>query len=155
MKKALVISLIVLALGALATWHGCRYDWNPHYIANKAVFMVRPLYNADSSAAVVSYVLDIGAFGTAGYQTLLRKEDYQGDLTTFMLPVEYIAPVWRGKDTLEVIYNEAEAFLRGGNTTHVNKERDTVVVNGIVILVKERRLNLQKAKDNYYKRTPK
>jgi len=102
------------------------------------------LYNADSSVAVVGYTLDVGARGDRDYTTLLRKEDYQGDLAEFMLPVEYIEPAWRGKDTLEVIYDEEEAFERGGNVTHVHKERDTVLLNGVVILVKERRVDRQK-----------
>jgi hypothetical protein len=95
--------------------------------------------------AVVGYTLDVGARGDRGYTTLLRKEDYQGDLAAFMLPAEYTEPAWRGKDTLEVIYEEEAAFRRGGNVTHVLKERDAVLLNGVVILVKERRLDRQKA----------
>jgi len=95
--------------------------------------------------AVVGYTLDVGARGDREYTTLLRQEDYQGDLAEFMLPAEYTEPTWRGKDTLEVIYDEEEAFRRGGNVTNVNKERDTVLLNGVVLLVKERRLGRQKA----------
>jgi hypothetical protein len=146
MNRNLLLSCALLAVAAAATWKGCRYDWNPHYASNKAVVMDSHLrYNPDSSAAVVGYTLDVGARGTRYYTALLRKEDYQGDLSTFMLPAEYVEPVWRGNDTLEVSYDEGEAFRRGGNVTNVAKERDLVKLNGIVIKVKERRLNKQEA----------
>jgi hypothetical protein len=152
MNKSLLISLSIVSIMAVATWRGCRYYWNPHYVSNKAVDInPRSLYNSDSSVAVVEYTLDIGARGFANYKTLLRKEDYQRDLSKFMLPVEYIEPIWRSRDTLEVIYEEGEAFRSGGNMTNVDKERDTVILNEIVILVKERRLNKQEAIDEFIK----
>lgn len=154
MNKTLVIVLGTLSIAAVATWKGCRYDWSPHYFGNKNVYRDSrslSLYNSDRSAAVVGYTLDVGARGTRDYTTLLRKEDYEGDLAKFMLPAEYIEPVWRGKDTLEVIYDEATAFNLGGNSTNVNKERDTVLLNGIVILVRERRMNGQEASDKFWK----
>jgi hypothetical protein len=145
MNKNLLLFLGTITIAFVATWKGCRYDWNPHYASNKDVRMhFHPLYNTDSSVAVVGYTLDVGARGDRDYTTLLRKEDYQGDLAAFMLPVEYTEPAWRGKDTLEVVYEEEEAFRRGGNTTHVPKERDTVLLNGVVILVKERRVDSPK-----------
>ena len=145
MNRNLLLSLGIITIAAVATWKGCKYDWNPHYASNKDVHMhSHLLYNSDSSVAVVGYTLDVGARGDRDYTTLLRKEDYQGDLAEFMLPAEYIEPTWRGKDTLEVIYEEEEAFRRGGNVTNVNKERDTVLLNGVILLVKERRLGRQK-----------
>ena len=96
-------------------------------------------------------MLDVGARGQRYYTTLLRKEDYQGDLSEFMLPAEYSKPVWRGKDTLEVIYDEEQAFLRGNNVTNVDKERNMVKLNGIVIEVKERRLNGREVRNKYLK----
>lgn len=96
-------------------------------------------------------MLDVGARGERYYTALLRKEDYQGDLSKFMLPAEYVEPVWRGKDTLEVVYDEGEAFRRGGNVTNVDKERDMVILNSIVIKVKERRLNKQEAIGKFMK----
>lgn len=146
MNRNLLLSLGIITIAAVATWKGCKYDWNPHYASNEDVHMhSHSLYNSDSSVAVVGYTLDVGARGDREYTTLLRQEDYQGDLAEFMLPAEYTEPTWRGKDTLEVIYDEEEAFRRGGNVTNVNKERDTVLLNGVVLLVKERRLGRQKA----------
>jgi len=108
-------------------------------------------YNSDSSAAVVNYQLDVGTRGLRDYQTLLRKNDYKGDLSKFMLPAEYIEPKWRADDALEVTYDERAAFLRGENVTKVHKERDTVVLNGIVIVVRERHMNKQIAVDEFMK----
>jgi hypothetical protein len=152
MNRTLLISLGVIAVAAVATWKGCRYDWNPHYAGNKSVCLdAHSLYNLDSSVAVVGYTLDVGARGARYYTTLLRKADYQGDLSKFMLPAEYMEPTWRGKDTLEVLYDEGEAFRRGGNVTNVDKKRDMVILNGIVIKVKERRLNRPEAIDKFTK----
>ncbi len=148
-RRSVMIAAAIAVILGMVTWKSCRYAWNPHYAANEAVCMGNKLYNADSSAAVVNYTLDIGARGIADYKTLLRTRDYQGDLAKFMLPVEYIEPKWRGLDTLEVIYNEAEAFLRGGNTTSIQKEKDIVTLNGIVITIKERRMNKQQTIQNY------
>lgn len=103
------------------------------------------LYNLDSSVAVVNYTLDVGARGDRSYQTLLKKNDYQGDLSKFMLPAEYIEPKWRGNDTLEVIYDEGAAYQRGGNTTNIDKRKDRVILNGVVVIVRERRMNKQEA----------
>jgi hypothetical protein len=152
MNRTLLISLGIVATAAVATWKGCKYDWNPHYASNKDVHMhSHPLNNSDSSVAVVGYTLDVGARGDREYTTLLRKENYQGDLAEFMLPAEYTEPVWRGKDTLEAIYDEEQAFMRGGNVTNVDKERDIVKLNRIVIKVKQRRLNRQEAINKFMK----
>ncbi len=148
-KNSTIIIAATTAVLSAVIWKSCRYDWNPHYAANKAVTIERKLYNADSSAAVVSYALDIGARGIAEYKTLLRKEDYQHDLSDFMLPVEYTEPKWQGRDTLYVVYDEVEALLRGGNITNVQKEKDVVTLNGVVIIVKERRINKQRVIKNY------
>lgn len=99
----------------------------------------RSLFNRDSSVAIVYYTLDIGARGTADYQTILRKDDYDGDLSKFLLPNEYISPKWRGTDTLEVVYDEYIGM--GGPLTNMDRSRDTVSRNGVVIIVKERRMN--------------
>lgn len=148
-RLSVIVTVAIAVVSGTLTWKSCRYDWNPHYAANKAVYIGDRLYNADSSVAVVNYTLDIGARGIAGYNTLLRMQDYKGDLAEFILPVEYIEPKWQGLDTLEVVYNEAESLLRGGNTTKVQKEKDVVTLNGVVIIVKERRINKQQAIKGY------
>ncbi|MGI4762213.1 MAG: hypothetical protein ACRYF0_16005 [Janthinobacterium lividum] len=151
MNKSLIVSLGIVFTAVLATWKGCKYDWNPHYASNRAVHMGSSFYNSDSSAAVVDYELDVGARGLRYYQTLLKKGDYEEDLSRFMLPAEYVEPKWRAEDTLEVIYDERAAFLRGSNITDVHKGRDTVVLNGIVVVVKERRMNKRKGVDDFMK----
>ncbi|WP_460607978.1 hypothetical protein [Hymenobacter terrigena] len=103
--------------------------------------MNKTLYNSDSSVAVVNYTLDIGARGFAEYQTLLRKSDFQHDLSKFLLPAEYANPRWKGTDTLEVVFDEYRGL--GGPQTKLPLDSDVVSQNGVVIVIVERKMNKQ------------
>ncbi|MBA9079880.1 hypothetical protein [Rufibacter quisquiliarum] len=143
MNKALLKVLPVLILVALSMgiWKSCRYDWNPHYFNNNAVQLDSLLYSPDSSKAVVYYTLDVGARGLRQYQTLLRKADFEDELTRFSLPPELIIQKWRSNDTLEVIYDQYEGYSKGGQITDLPLEKDTLTRNGATILIQERRMN--------------
>ncbi len=133
-----VIPILIIAGLGVGVWKSCKHDLNPHYLDNDAVQLDSLLYSPDSSKAVVYYTLDVGARGLRQYQTLLRKGDFDDKLTRFSLPPELVIQKWRSNDTLEVIYDEYEAYAKGGQITDLPLEKDTLERNGVSILLKER-----------------
>ena len=132
---------IIAVAASVVTFKSCRYDWNPHFLSNEAVKTTKIIYNPDSTTAIVNYTLDIGARGFAEYQTVLKKTDFQHDLSTFLLPAEYTAPKWRSNDTLEVVFDEYTGYQMAGPLTNLDLNSDVVAQNGVTIIVVQRKMN--------------
>lgn len=139
---ALLLSLmLIIAVTSIIIWQKFKYDWNPHYLNNDAVIVDEYFYSPDSSVAVLYYTLDIGARGLAQYKSVLRKGDEQGDLMKYNLPPVLLVQKWKDNNILEVIYDEYQGFLQGGGLTDLSLSKDTVIRNGVTVLILERRMN--------------
>ena len=141
MRQSSIVIGIISAAALVGVFRSCRYDWNPHYLNNEAVEVNKIVYNNDSSAAVINYTLDIGARGFAEYQAVLKKTDFQHDLSKFLLPAEYTSLKWRGNDTLEVVFDEYAGYEIAGPLTNLDLNSDVLARNGVTIVVTERKMN--------------
>ncbi|WP_186756549.1 hypothetical protein [Echinicola salinicaeni] len=142
-KTFVFTALILMILGVLIT-RGCRFDWNPHYLDNNAIKINKKLYSPDSSIAVVYYTLDVGARGYRQYKSILREEDYDDELTTFNVPPEMVVVNWVDNHNLKVVYDLNEIYGLGGIHTDLDLTKDTIIINGIKLIVAER-----KTKESY------
>ncbi|WP_210490151.1 hypothetical protein [Rufibacter aurantiacus] len=136
-KTSLITFLILMTLGTLI-FRACRYYWSPHYIGNRAVEIDGKLYSPDSTAAVVFYTLDVGARGTRSYKSLLKEKDYDDELTAYNLPPEIVVEKWVDNKTLNVKYDPNEIYRLGGTHTDLDLTKDTVVVNDVFLVIKQR-----------------
>lgn len=137
-NRALILALLILSIFGIIIFKGCRYDWSPHYIDNDAVTINEKLFSPDSSVTVVFHTLDVGARGDKLYKSLLRSNDYGGKLTTYNLPPEIVIVNWEDNQTLKVTYDPNEIRL-GGTHTNLDLTKDTINVNGINLIVTERK----------------
>jgi len=119
-------------------FRSCRYDWNPHYLNNSEVRIDGTLFSPDSSVAVVSYILDVGARGTRNYKSLLRKKDYDDELSQYTLPPELVVLKWVDNTRLDVKYDPNDIFRSGGQYTELDFTKDTLMVNEIFVVIKQR-----------------
>ena len=133
------MTLLILATLGILIFRGCRYDWSPHYIDNNAVTMNERLFSPDSSVAVVYYTLDVGARGDRLYKSILRADDYDDELTKYNLPPEIVVVNWQDNQTLKVTYDPNEIYRLGGTHTDLDLTKDTIIVNGIKLVVTERK----------------
>jgi hypothetical protein len=136
-RPLIFILLISLTLGTLI-FRSCRYDWSPHYINNKDVAISEKLYSPDRSIAVVYYILDVGARGTRLYKSLLTESNYDDELMTYNLPPEIIVLKWVDNKTINVRYDPNEIFRLGGTYSEMDYTKDTIIVNGVSLIIKER-----------------
>ena len=136
--RTLILTLLILVTLGILIFRGCRYDWNPHYIGNSAVTIDGKLYSPDSSIAVVYYTLDVGARGTRSYKSLLKEKDYDNELMTFNLAPEIVVVKGVDNQTLNVRYDPNEIYKLGGTYTELNLTKDTIVVNDVLIIIKQR-----------------
>jgi hypothetical protein len=136
--KILTFTFLILAALGILIFRSYRYDWNPHYIDNKQVTIDKKLFSPDSSIAVVNYTLDVGARGTRPYKSLLRKNDYDNDLTTYTLPPELIVLKWVDNHKLNAIYDPNEIFRLGGMYTQLDFTKDTIIINDVFVIIKRR-----------------
>jgi hypothetical protein len=136
--RTITITFLTLAFLGILILRSCRYDWNPHYVNNKAVRIYEKLFSPDSSIAVVSYSLDVGARGIRTYKSLLRIKDYDDELTQYTLPPELVVLKWVDNKRLDVKYDPNEIFRLGGQYTELDFTKDTIVVNEISVIIKQR-----------------
>lgn len=136
--RTITITFLTLAFLGIIIFRSCRYDWNPHYINNKAVQINEKLFSPDSSIAVVNYSLDVGARGIRNYKSLLREKNYDGELTQYTLPPELVVLKWVDNKRLNVKYDPNEVFRLGGQHTELDFTKDTIVVNDIFVIIKQR-----------------
>jgi hypothetical protein len=136
--RKLTFSSLILVTLAILIFRSCRYAWNPHYMSNSEVSFDKKLFSPDSSIAVVNYTVDVGASGTRSYKSLLRKNDYDNDLTTYTLPPELVVLKWVDNNTLNAIYDPNEIFRLGGMQTELDFTKDTIIINDIFIVIKQR-----------------
>ena len=97
------------------------------------------LFSPDSSVAVVYYTLDVGARGDRIYKSILRADDYDDELTTYNLPPEIVVVNWQDNQTLKVTYDPNEIYRLGGTHSDLDLTKDTIIVNGIKLVVTERK----------------
>ena len=116
-----------------------RFFVSPHYLDNDAVYVGEKLYSPDSSVAVVYYTLDVGARGDREYKCILKENDYDNELMTNNLPPEIVVVKWVDNQTLKVIYDPNEAYRLGGTYTELDMTKDIITVNGINLIVTERK----------------
>lgn len=136
--RTITITFLTLAFLGIIIFRSCRYDWNAHYVDNKAVRIYEKLFSPDSSIAVVNYSLDVGARGIRTYKSLLREKDYDDELTQYMLPPELVVLKWVDNKRLDVKYDPNEVFRLGGQYTEFDFTKDTIVVNDIFVIIKQR-----------------
>lgn len=136
--RTVTISFLTLAFLGIIIYRSCRYDWNAHYVNSKAVRIYEKLFSPDSSIAVVNYSLDVGARGIRTYKSLLREKDYDDELTQYTLPPELVVLKWVDNKRLDVRYDPNEVFRSGGQNTEFDFTKDTIVVNDIFVIIKQR-----------------
>ena len=139
---------MLLILGILV-FRSCRYDWNPHYIGNNEVRVYKKIFSPDSSIAVVNYSLDVGVRGFRTYKSLLREKDYDEELTQYTLPPQLVVLKWVDNKSLDVKYDPNEVFRLGGQYTELDFAKDTLVINGIFVIIKQR---IKENRDSVYYR---
>ena len=112
MKKhrASILTVMLIIAASMIFWQWFKYDWNPHYLDNKAVSVDSTFYSPDKSIAVVYYTLDVGARGLRHYKSILTEKDNDDDLIKNNLPPELIVQKWKDNNTLEVVFDEYEGY---------------------------------------------
>ena len=140
MKKSykIIAFILIIILLFVLTFKSCRHFWNPHYLDNKAINIDNKLFSPDSSVAVVYYTLDNGAINFHSYKTILRPQDYDNDLLTNNLPEQIIVLGWHDNKTLDVKCDPNEAIRLGGGVTDLDLTKDTLIRNGVTIIIRER-----------------
>ncbi|MGY6741660.1 MAG: hypothetical protein ACXIUQ_02915 [Cecembia sp.] len=136
--RTLILTILIITTLGILTFRGCRYDWSPHYLDNNAVIINEKLFSPDSSASVVYYTLDVGARGNRLYKSLLKEIDYDGELKKHNLPPEIVVINWEDNGTLNVIYDPNEIYRLGALYSKLDLTKDTIYINGIKLIVRER-----------------
>lgn len=133
-KKLAFISLFTIPL--ILTYKSCKYFWNPHYLDNKSVFIKNKLFSPDSTFAVIYYTLYAGVAGPRSYKSISKpNENY---VYPNLLPEQIIVLGWHDEKTLFVKYDPNEPIRLGGGSTDLDLTRDTLKLNGVTVVIKER-----------------
>ena len=137
-KSKILLIISILTIIVIFPYKSFHHFINPHYLDNIGVTIDDELFSSDSSSSVLYYTLDIGARGTASYQTIISNKNYGDNLMKYNLPPQLIILGWTSDNKLLVEYNPNMAFHTGGGLTDLNLKKDTLERNGVEIIIKKR-----------------